>query len=194
MVLLLQRGCWTDMHTVCASLGDTGEFITGIATFLLALAAAGTAFYGVLAYHRQQDDRRHQETDRVRQVAEARGRWLTELLQRFSDGEAFQTVRRQLYNKEQGELVRALRRKRGLESGEETGVLTAAETDLLVSLDDYLDFLSLVEYLIEHQQLKVEEASQMFSWYVADALKVPEVDKEVEEYFSHVRKLSERFD
>jgi hypothetical protein len=182
------------MHTMTVSLGDTGQFITGIATLLLALAAVGTALYGVLTYKGQLDDRQKQEMDRVRQVAEARGRSLTELLQRFSDGEAFQTVRRQLYNKEQGELVRALRRKRQLESGVETGVLTAAETGLLVSLDDYLDFLSLVEYLIEHEQLKVEEAGQMFSWYVADALKVPEVDKEVEEYFSHVRKLSERFD
>jgi hypothetical protein len=165
------------MYPVVASLGDVGQFITGIATFLLALAALGTAIYGVLAYGRQQDDRRRQEADRMRQVAEARGRWLTELLQRFSDCLAFQTVRRELYNKEQGELIRSIHRWRRLERGDETGVLTSAETGLLVALDDYLDFLSLVDYLVEHNQLEVGEAEQMFSWYVEDALKVPEVKK-----------------
>jgi hypothetical protein len=179
---------------VIASLGDVGQFITGIATLLLALAALGTAIYGVLAYGGQREDRRRQEEDRVRQVAEARGRWLTDLLQRFSDSPAFQTVRRELYNKDQGELIRAIPRRRRLESGEETCVLTNAETRLLVALDDYLDFLSLVEYLVEHKQLEVGEAEQMFSWYVEDALKVPAVKEEVGDYFPSVQRLSERFD
>jgi hypothetical protein len=183
-----------EMQTVSGSLGDTGQFITGIATLLLALAAVGTAIFGVKTYSGQLDDRRQQEADRVRQVAEARGRWLTELLQRFSDSSAFRTVRRELYNREQGELIRALQRQRRLETGDEVGVLTDTETTLLVALDDYLDFLSLVEYLIEHQQLEVVEAQQMFSWYVVSALKVPEVKEEVENYFPSVGKLSKRFD
>jgi hypothetical protein len=182
------------MHAMGASLGHVGEFITGIATLLLALAAAGTAAFGVKTYSGQLDDRRQQEADRVRQVAEARGRWLTELLQRFSDCAAFKTVRRELYRKEQGELVGSLRRERRLAAGEEVGALTDTETDLLVALDDYLDFLSLVEYLIVHEQLAVVEAHQMFSWYVENALTVAEVKEEVDHYFPSVQKLSDRFE
>ncbi len=182
------------MHIVSASLGDTGQFITGIATLLLALAATGTAAFGVKTYRRQRDDRRQQELDRVRQVAEARGRWLTELLQRFSDCASFKMIRRELYRKEQGELIRTLHRERRLASGNENGVLTETETELLVALDDYLDFLSLVEYLVEHRQLEVDEAHQMFSWYVVNAMKVPEVKEVVELYFPSVEKLSKRFE
>jgi hypothetical protein len=182
------------MYVTGASLGDTGQFITGIATLLLALAAAGTALFGVKTYRGQLDDRRQLEADRVRQVAEARGRWLTELLQRFSDCVSFKTVRRELYRKEQGELIRALRRERRLAAGEEVGVLTEAETSLLVALDDYLDFLSLVEYLIDHEQLALVEAHQMFSWYVESALTVPEVKEEIENYFPSVQQLFDRFE
>jgi hypothetical protein len=181
------------MHSVTASVGEVGQLITGIATLLLALAASGTALFGVKTYRAQLDDRRQQEADRVRQVAEARGRWLTELLQRFSDCLTFRTVRRELYNKEQGELVRALRRERRLAKGEEVGVLTDAETALLVALDDYLDFLSLIEYLVEHRQLELPEAKQMFSWYVGNALDRPEVKEEIENYFPSVERLFERF-
>src|SRR5436305_14745711 len=110
------------MHTI-ASTGDVGQFLTGIGTLVLALAAFGTALYGVLTYQGQQDDRRRQEEDRVRLAAEARGRWLTELLQRFSDTPTFEAVRRQLYNKTDSELIRALRRERLLKNGEQTGVL-----------------------------------------------------------------------
>jgi hypothetical protein len=181
------------MHPVAAAVGDVGQLITGVATLLLAAAAAGTAIFGVKTYRGQLDDRRQQEHDRVRLVAEARGRWLTELLQRFSDSAAFKTVRRELYNKDRGELVRALRRERRLQRGEEVGVLTDAETSLLVALDDYLDFLSLVEYLVEHNQLEVVEAQQMFSWYVENALSITEVEEEVKNYFPSVATLYSRF-
>lgn len=172
------------MLATTPSLSDVGQFITGIGTLLLAIAGAGTAVFGIKTYRSQQADRRQK-------VTEARGRWLTELLQRFSDSPSTKLVRQELYSKQQSNLVSALRRQRQCKAGASES-LTSSETTLLIALDDYLDFLSLIAYLVENDQLEISEAQRMFSWYLKDALEVPEVKEEIQEYFRPVERLYER--
>lgn len=140
------------------SLGDVGDFITGIATAVLALGAVLTALYGAFQYRTQGRERR--------------GRWLMDLQARFFSEPSFRDVRSQLYNGASSELIQALRRRSELGKIGSPLDLLPRETELLVSLDNYLDFFVLIQHLLKNGELDLEEADNLFSWYVGDALDV----------------------
>jgi hypothetical protein len=158
------------------SIADWGSVITGVT----ALVAVPTAVYGLRQYRDQTKERR--------------GRWLHDLSSRFAQEEAFRAVRRELYGGEQSQLVRALRLKNEERGSGRDVSLPDAELDLLVALDDYLDFFALIAHLIDRDELDVEDAAALFSWYVSQALAIPAVRSEVENHFEAVVDLARRFD
>lgn len=170
---LLKKCSLGRMLLADAFIGDLGNFITGIATAVLALGAAYTARSA---------------------LRERRGRWLMDLRLTMVDREAFQTVREQLYHEIKcpgsSKLCAALRHRRS----EAATALSAKQTKLLVALDDYLDFFDLIEHLIANGELGLKEADDMFSWYVSEPLRVPLIASEVDEAFTAVRELNNAFD
>jgi hypothetical protein len=168
---------------LAASLGDAGNLLTGLATTGLALGAVLGGMRGLRAFSVQ--------------TAEQRGQWLTNLQQRFTSEPAFNRVRRQLYNGDQSELVAALKHKQQLAddpSLRTTAPLTSDERQLLVDLDDFLDFFGLLEHLIEDGKLDADDAYALFSWYTLDGIEVDAVTQEITANFPWVVKLRERFE
>ena len=148
----------------------------------LALAAIVTARFGYSEYQTQGRTRR--------------GQWLTDLHKRFTREWSFQAVRRELYNGADSDLAQALAHKDALEENEglrASAPLTEAERKLIVALDDYLDFLGLIEYLIVASELDEREAYALFSWYALDGLEVPAILNEIEDSFQLVADLRRRF-
>lgn len=160
-------------------LGSLGEFITGLATLALAVTAALTVFGAKDSF--------------TAQARESRGRWLAELHTRFTTESSFQSIRKQLYNRERSELNQTLLRARAWEVQETLRPLSDAERKLLVELDDYLDFFALIWNLIDNDQLHREDAYRLFSWYVLDALEVPAVAAEINRSYKPVVELGAVF-
>ena len=166
---------------VCAiGLGSLGEFITGIATLVL----AGTAFFTVIG----------SRDSFLSQSREKRGRWLAELQARFTTEPSFKSIRQQLYNREQSELHGAVKHVHEWEAGENPQPLSEGERKLIVELDDYLDFFSLIWNLIDNNQLDSEDAFNLFSWYALDPFEVPVIETEITRNYPYVEKLGIKFE
>lgn len=166
---------------VCAiDLGSVGEFITGIAT----LALAGTAFFTIIGSN----------DSLLSQSRENRGRWLADLQARFTTEPSFKSIREQLYNREQSELHGALEHVHERQAGRNDHPLSEAERKLIVELDDYLDFFSLVWHLIDNNQLDSEDAFNLFSWYALDPFEVPVIETEITRNYPYVKKLGIKFE
>lgn len=157
------------------------DLVTAVSTAGLFIAAAVTAYLGLRAY-------------RV-QAREKHARWLVELLGRFSSDPAFQRVRRDLYNADACETVAALRRKETLRtSPRSSDELTPEQTRVLVDLDDYLGFFELIDRLVAGGELRPGEAARLFAWYLAQALRIEDVRKEVTRDFHPIVFLARRLD
>jgi hypothetical protein len=165
---------------VMSSLSNIGQFMTGVGTCALALVALGTVLVAGGSY-------------RV-QARENRGRWLTELQHRF-ESHTFRSVRRQLYNGEQSDLMRALGHVRRLNDKTRFDSLTEQERRLLVELDDYLDFFELIGHMIKGKRLKVGDAYSLFAWYVLQGIDQggAELEGEINANFEGVVDLRKRF-
>jgi hypothetical protein len=169
-----------------ATIGHVGEFITGVATTGLAVVAALTVLGARKGFRQQQEGF-------LTQRAESSGRWLLDLHARFTTEPSFQSIRRQLYNREESELVKALVHKHAWDK-REAGPLSREEQKLVVELDDYLDFFALLLHLVEEGHLDVDDAYNLFSWYALDALEVDEVKTVITENFQNsVVKLCAKF-
>jgi hypothetical protein len=158
-------------------LGFSAELLTGLATTGLLVVAISTAIVGIGTYRAQ--------------VKEKRGRWLTELTERFSSDPSFRRIRADLYNEEACRTAEALRRKarfRARHSPEET--LTAGETSILVDLDNYLGFFELIHHLVTNREMTVREATALFSWYLDQVTSNDEVSNEIRHYFEPVNELA----
>jgi hypothetical protein len=166
---------------VCAiGLGSLGEFITGIAT----LGLAATALFTVISAR----------DGFLSQARENRGRWLADLHTRFTTEASFKSIRQQLYNREQSELHGALTHVHEREAHENTQPLSQTEQELIVELDDYLDFFSLIWHLIDNNQLDSEDAYNLFSWYALDPFEVAVIETEITRNYPYVKKLGKKFE
>jgi hypothetical protein len=166
---------------VCViGLGSLGEFITGIAT----LALAATAFFTVVGAN----------DSFLSQSREKRGRWLADLHTRFTTEPSFKSTRQQLYNGEQSELHGAVKHVHEREADENAQPLSRAERELIVELDDYLDFFSLIWHLIDNNQLDSEDAYNLFSWYALDPFEVAVIETEITRNYPYVKKLGIKFE
>lgn len=167
--------------TFCAiGLGALGEFITGLAT----LGLAATALFTVIGAR----------DSFLSQSREKRGRWLADLHTRFTTEPSFKSIRQQLYNRDQSELHGAIKHVHEWEAGENVQPLSEAERTLIVELDDYLDFFSLIWHLIDNNQLDRDDAYNLFSWYALDPFEVEEVKVEITRNYPSVKKLDEMFE
>ena len=138
-----------------SSLGDVGGFIGGIAAGALALIGLVTALVALRTYRRQ--------------GREKRGRWLTDLQQRFVSEPAFRLIRGQLYIGSTSALADAIRDyypPDGDPDAPKVDVASGTHRELLVALDDYLEFFALIERLIQQRELREDDAHTMFGWYV----------------------------
>jgi hypothetical protein len=145
---------------------------------VLAVAAVVTAIFGLRTYSQQ--------------AKEKRGRWLVDLRSRLSEPSIL-TVRQHLYNERSSPITEALERKATARRGQ--GVqLSDHDTELLVALDDYLDYLNLVHVLVENGELGEDEAGAIFTWYVEQPLKIPAIEREIRRYFPSILGLHARFE
>ena len=171
---------------IASTLGDLGSLLSG-------LAAVGLVVGGVLAARQAYEQYKVQVNQASGQRRENRGRWLTELSKRFSDTPSFVMVREHLHLGESSELVAALRRRQQFEQGSSANGVSPADAKLLVALDDYLDFLGLIEYLVAHKYLDPDAAWNLFDWYVINQLDIGPINEEITESFHLVQSLRERF-
>ncbi len=175
------------MVVYALEVGPLGELITGLATALLAITAIATVLF-------TKGDFRAQAQEKRKEAKERRGRWLTDLHTRFTTEASFQSIRRQLYNREQSELIKALAHKRKWENQESDQPLSSEEQRLVVEFDDYLDFFALIWHLIENGQLDAYDAYILFSWYVLDPFEAEEVMSEITVSYPSVVKLRVKFE
>src|SRR5688572_21917366 len=141
----------------------------GIAAVFVAGIAVWTAVAGISRYR---DEGR-----------ERSGRWLTDLQQRFVNEPSFQVVRREIYNGDESDLTRAWKRNVALlrdPGALASDPLTDQERKLLVALDDYLEFLGLLERLIEEGGVQERDAYTMFGWYGLDGTATKAINAEIE--------------
>ena len=182
------------MTLAAASLGEVGDFLTGIASLGLVIGGLFAARQAYGQYQVQTEQTRIQTEEATEQRSENRGRWLMELSARFSDTPSFVTIREQLHRGEESALVAALRKRQAVERREsEPGALSEDDAKLLVALDSYLDFLGLVFHMVDHDYLDEDAASDLFDWYVIDQLEIEPVKDEIERGFGMVRELQHRF-
>jgi hypothetical protein len=171
---------------IASTLGDAGSLVS-------ATAAVGVVVGGFLAGRTALAQLRIQADQATGERRENRGRWLTELSARFSDTPSFVTVREQLHTGDDSPLVAALQRRQAHERGD-LNELTPEDATLLVALDDYLDFLGLIHYLVDNDYLDEYAAWKLFDWYVIDQLDIGPVHQEIDDSFPQVKALRELFE
>jgi hypothetical protein len=176
---------------IASTVGDIGTLVGAIAAVGVVV---GGYFAGRTALRQlglQAEQAKIQADQAKGERLQNRGRWLTELSARFSDTPSFVAVREQLHFGEDSPLVRALKRRQEHEAGA-PNELSDEDAKRLVALDDYLDFLGLIEYLVAHDYLDEDAAYSLFDWYVINQLNLPPINYEIKEGFGEVRKLRRR--
>ena len=169
---------------IASTVGDIGSLVGGI-------AAVGVVVGGFFAGRTALAQLRIQAEQAQGERRQNRGKWLTELSARFSDTPSFVTVREQLHAREDSPLVAALVRRQAAD--ESKSPLSLEDAKLLVPLDDYLDFLGLIHYLVANDYLDEYAAWSLFDWYVIDQLDIPAVNTEIDDSFHQVADLRELF-
>ncbi|MFL5913419.1 MAG: hypothetical protein ACJ768_22980 [Gaiellaceae bacterium] len=176
---------------IASTLGDIGSLVGGLAALGVVVGgffAAQTA----IAQLRVQAEQAEVQADQAKgERRENRGRWLTELSARFSDTPSFVAVREQLHEREDSPLVAALERRQAADASKTP--LSLEDAKLLVPLDDYLDFLGLIQYLVQNDYLDEYAAWSLFDWYVIDQLDIPAVNREIDDSFHQVAELRKLF-
>ena len=182
------------MNVLAASLESWGTFLGGIGGIMLAVTAIVTAVAAVRTYRQGQAAVFRQQEEAQKQAREATGRWLKELQERFANDESFAMVRRELYRGQDSDLVKALARKTAYEDPRVGGPEPSVQDwEMIVALDDYLDFFAFLKRLIDARQLDRDDAYMLFSWYAISGLQVPAVEVEIERSFHWVRDLRRLF-
>ncbi|HEX8645605.1 MAG TPA: hypothetical protein VF715_01810 [Thermoleophilaceae bacterium] len=182
------------MNVLAASLESWGTFLGGIGGIMLAVTAIVTAVAAVRTYRQGQAAVFRQQEEAQKQAREATGRWLKELQERFANDESFAMVRRELYRGQDSDLVQALARKTAYEDPRVGGPEPSVQDwEMIVALDDYLDFFAFLKRLIDARQLDRDDAYMLFSWYAISGLQVPAVEVEIERSFHWVRDLRRLF-
>lgn len=155
-----------------ASIGNTGELITGIGTLLLALTAAASAVVALRNYGNEAAEWTQSREREAREAEERSSRWLTALQERFCRDSRFQSVRRQFYIGNGSPMATAFAQKLSIERKEVPAgtALTEAEAQLIAELDSYLDYFGLIWHLVEDEQLDANEAYRLFAWYLTTGL------------------------
>jgi hypothetical protein len=182
------------VNVLAASLESWGTFLGGIGGIMLAVTAIVTAVAAVRTYRQGQAAVFRQQEEAQKQAREATGRWLKELQERFANDESFAMVRRELYRGQDSDLVQALARKTAYEDPRVGGPEPSVQDwEMIVALDDYLDFFAFLKRLIDARQLDRDDAYMLFSWYAISGLQVPAVEVEIERSFHWVRDLRRLF-
>ena len=169
------------MTFLASGLGDVGGFIGGVAAGALALIGLVTAIVGLRTYGRQ--------------GREKRGRWLTDIQLRFVSEPGFRMIRREIYIGDGSRLASAIRHYHMLaDNSDDRSVvpLSDREREMLVALDDYLEFFALIERLIREKELREDDAYTMFGWYVTDGVD-NEIWSEIDRSQPLVKALRRRF-
>jgi hypothetical protein len=163
------------MDLLASSLGDVGDFITGIATGVIALTAIATAGFALTQYRKD--------------VGERHGRWLMDLSARFADAPRHEAMLLELYRGDESDLAKALAKRQAIRDDGSGDTLDEAERKLLVAMDDYFGFFELVGRLYEEKVLTSVEADALFEWYLDEPMQIAVVRKEVERFFIPVVEL-----
>ena len=163
------------MDLFASSLGDVGDFITGIATSVIALTAIVTAGFALTQYRKD--------------AGERHGRWLMDLSARFVDAPRHADTLLELYRGDESDLGKAVAKRQAIREKRRAGTLDEAERKLLVAMDDYFGFFEMVSRLYAEKLLTKAEADAMFEWYLDKPMQIAVVRKEVERFFLPVIEL-----
>lgn len=157
------------------TLGHFGDLLAGIGSLGLALLAIVAGWQAVRTYRKQ--------------VSVTQAQWLTDLQKRFCEEPCFQAVRKELYsdlyNNESSSLTLAVKLRQAHEEsspGNHPEDLTDAQRELLMRLDDYLDFLGMIQNLVDWGELSEETAYEVFGWYALTGINIPAYLLEIESF------------
>jgi hypothetical protein len=166
------------MDLFASSLGDVGDFITGIATAVIALTAIATASFALRQYRKDKEERH--------------GRWLMDLSARFTDAPRHEAMLIDLYLGDESALAKALAKRRAIRDDGSADTLNEDERKLLVAMDYYFGFFEMVSRLYAEELLTKSEADALFEWYLDEPMQIPVVRKEVERFFVPVVELHQQ--
>src|SRR4051812_45458875 len=146
------------MDLLASSLGDVGDFITGIATSVIALTAIVTAGFALTQYRKD--------------AGERHGRWLMDLSARFVDAPRHQAVLLELYRGDESDLAKALAKRQTIRDNGSVNTLDEADRKVLVAMDEYFGFFEMVSRLYSKKLLTKAEADAMFEWYLDEPMQI----------------------
>lgn len=171
MILVVGIGIFLKICEDEKALNDWGTFLTGAGT----MGLVGAALYAAIAALQEYRERsRGAERKRILQKAQ----WLTQLFQRFYEGDTYKDIRRKFDYDEMEALLALIRKDKDPKS-----TFGSDEQVLFDRFTDFLNFFEFVAYLKELKQLDTDDIKAMFEYYFE---RIVEVDQtgEIREYLS----------
>lgn len=129
------------------SLGAWGNYLAGVGTIGLALAAW---IAGRLAIREYADRTKAEET-----------RWLAELFSRFFQERLYHRIRQKVDYDDLDDIVVLLEKNKQADAQ-----FSQEERDLLDEFTDYLNFFEMIAFLSARRKIKAEDVGQIFDYYL----------------------------
>lgn len=162
------------LHERCGSLGDWGNYLTGVGTILLAIAAVIAGWEAVKEYG---------ERTKAEQM-----RWVGDLFGKlFQDG-LYHRMRQKVDYEDLEDIVDLLKRNKDPKTK-----FSQDEKDKFDEFADYLNFFEFIAFLIAEKQVASDYVKQMFDYYLRRFIQIKQSDQVMEylkkEGFENLRGL-----
>jgi hypothetical protein len=147
-------GYFIQVHKGCGSLGDWGNYLTGVGTIILAIAAMIAGREAVKEYA----DRTREYGDRTRaeQI-----RWLRELFGKlFQDG-LYHRMRQKVDYEDLDDVVALLERNKRPDPR-----FSQDDRDKFDEFADYQNFFEFIAFLMAKKQVEAGDVNQIFDYYL----------------------------